>query len=55
MGRDLVPGFYRPDLFSRFLGESERSVRRLFAAARERAPSVIFLDELDALAAMRGT
>ena len=42
-------------LFSSFLGEAERTVRELFARARAGVPSVIFLDEIDALVGSRGT
>jgi len=42
-------------LFSSFLGEAERSVRELFARARAGVPSVVFLDEIDALVGSRGT
>ena len=40
-------------LASKYLGESERLVRQLFAAGRRHAPCVIFIDEIDALAAKR--
>jgi len=43
-----------PELLSKWVGESERAVRRLFRAARSAAPCVIFFDELDALGAARG-
>ena len=42
------------DLLSKWYGESERQVARLFARARQVAPSVLFLDEIDALAPSRG-
>jgi SpoVK/Ycf46/Vps4 family AAA+-type ATPase len=41
------------DLFSKYLGETERAIRTLFARARIAAPSILFFDELDALAAKR--
>jgi len=42
------------DLLSRWYGESEQQVSRLFQRARQVAPTVIFLDEIDALAPQRG-
>lgn len=41
------------ELLSMYLGETERAVRTVFARARASAPSVIFFDELDALAPPR--
>ncbi|XP_046962410.1 ATPase family protein 2 homolog [Vanessa cardui] len=43
-----------PELFSKWLGESERAVRDLFTKARQVAPSVIFFDEMDAIGGERG-
>lgn len=43
-----------PELMSKWVGESERGVRETFARARQVAPCVLFLDELDALAPARG-
>ena len=43
------------DLLSKWFGESERQVARLFSRARQVAPSIIFIDELDALAPPRGS
>ena len=42
-----------PELMDRYVGESERGVREVFERARRSAPSVVFLDELDALAPAR--
>jgi len=43
------------DVTSMWLGESERKVRRLFERARENQPSIVFIDEIDAIASERGT
>ena len=43
-----------PELFDQYVGESERAVRKLFERARQAAPTVVFLDELDAIASRRG-
>nr|WP_203838032.1 AAA family ATPase [Actinoplanes humidus] len=42
------------ELLSKWVGDSERAVRELFRRAREAAPTLIFLDEVDALAPTRG-
>jgi transitional endoplasmic reticulum ATPase len=43
-----------PQLLNQYVGESERAVRQIFAKARMAAPCVIFFDEIDALAPVRG-
>lgn len=43
-----------PELLNMYVGQSEQNVREVFARAREAAPCVVFLDELDALAPNRG-
>ncbi len=42
------------ELLDKYVGESERGVREVFARARAAAPSIIFFDEFDALAPVRG-
>jgi transitional endoplasmic reticulum ATPase len=44
-----------PALLSKYVGESERGVREIFRKARQAAPCIIFLDEVDALLPTRGT
>lgn len=43
------------ELLDKWVGESERGVREVFTRARAVAPSIIFFDELDALAPVRGS
>ena len=44
-----------PELLNKFVGESERAVRQVFARARAASPCVLFFDEMDALAPRRGS
>ena len=43
-----------PEIFSKWVGESERAIREVFRKARTAAPVVIFFDEVDSIAPMRG-
>ncbi|KAI0286546.1 AAA family ATPase [Russula brevipes] len=42
-----------PELLNKYVGESERAVREIFRRARSASPSIIFFDEIDALASSR--
>ena len=44
-----------PEIMSKFYGESEKKLRKLFIEAEEKSPSIIFIDELDAIAPKRET
>jgi len=44
-----------PEVMSKWVGESEKAVRELFKKARQVAPSIVFLDEIDSIAPPRGT
>jgi transitional endoplasmic reticulum ATPase len=44
-----------PEVLSKWVGESEKAVREIFKKARQVAPCIIFLDEIDALAPRRST
>lgn len=43
-----------PSLLSKWVGESEKAIREIFRKARQTAPTILFFDELDALAPRRG-
>ena len=47
----LVKG---PELLDKFVGESEKGVRKVFEKARQVSPTIIFFDEIDAIATRRG-
>jgi transitional endoplasmic reticulum ATPase len=53
-GRLNVLSVKGAELMDKWVGESERAVRELFARARQAAPTLVFLDEIDALAPRRG-
>ncbi|AOA62821.1 ATPase of the CDC48/PAS1/SEC18 (AAA) family [Komagataella phaffii CBS 7435] len=42
-----------PEIFNKYVGESERAIREVFRKARAAAPSIIFFDEIDALSNTR--
>ena len=43
-----------PSLLSKWVGESEKGIRKIFERARQVAPSIIFFDEIDSIAVKRG-
>ncbi|HXW01953.1 MAG TPA: AAA family ATPase, partial [Candidatus Nitrosotenuis sp.] len=43
-----------PELLSKWVGESERGIREIFRRARQASPCVIFFDEVDSIAPIRG-
>ena len=43
-----------PEVMSKWVGESEKAVREIFKKAKQSAPTIVFLDELDAIAPRRG-
>ncbi len=42
------------ELVQKYIGEGSRLVRELFVMAREHAPSIIFMDEIDSIGGSRG-
>lgn len=44
-----------PELFSKWVGDSEKAIRDLFARARQVAPTIVFFDEIDAVGSSRGS
>ena len=43
-----------PELLDKYVGESEKAVREVFDRARQAAPAIVFFDEIDAVAGVRG-
>ncbi|MFW6375943.1 MAG: CDC48 family AAA ATPase [Thermoplasmatota archaeon] len=43
-----------PEILSKWVGDSEKAIREVFKKAKQAAPTVVFLDELDAIAGERG-
>jgi len=43
-----------PEVMSKWVGESEKAIRMIFKKAKQVAPSIVFLDEIDAIAPRRG-
>jgi len=43
-----------PELLNKFVGESEKGIRKVFEKARQASPCIIFFDEIDAMAPKRG-
>ena len=48
-------GIRGPEVLSKWVGESEKRIREIFRKARQAAPTVVFIDEIDAIAPRRGT
>jgi len=44
-----------PEIMSKWVGESEKAVRRVFKKAKQVSPAIVFLDELDSIAPRRGS
>lgn len=44
-----------PEVLSKWVGESEKAVRQIFRRAKQVAPCIVFFDEMDAIAPIRGT
>ena len=43
-----------PEILSKWVGESEKAIRQIFKKAKQVAPAIVFLDEIDAVAPRRG-
>ncbi len=44
-----------PEIYSKWLGESEKAIREIFRKAKQASPCIIFFDEIDAIAPIRGS
>jgi AAA family ATPase len=44
-----------PELFSKYVGDTEKAIRDIFKKAKISSPSIIFFDEIDAMASQRGS
>ena len=44
-----------PEIMSMWVGESERAIREIFKKAKQASPTIVFFDEIDAIAPMRGS
>jgi len=43
-----------PEILSKWVGESEKAIREIFRKARQAAPTIVFFDEIDSIAPIRG-
>ncbi|MBI5253449.1 MAG: CDC48 family AAA ATPase [Euryarchaeota archaeon] len=43
-----------PEILSKWVGESEKAVRQIFKKAKQASPTIVFIDEIDAISSMRG-
>ena len=48
-------GVKGPEILSKWVGESEKAIREIFRKARQAAPAIIFFDEIDSIAPVRGS
>jgi AAA family ATPase len=44
-----------PELFSKYVGDTEKAIREIFRKARLSSPSIVFFDEIDSMASHRGS
>jgi len=44
-----------PEVLSKYVGESEKAIREIFKLAKQAAPTIIFMDEIDSISTQRGT